>query len=75
MAKPTGNITQERAARRFHQMAVLERQIVLKTDEIASCRAHLAELKDAHEGLLIRLRTAARDEGELPLFNLDGDDD
>jgi hypothetical protein len=74
MAKGNGNITQERAARRFHQMAVLERQIALKTNEIAECRAHLTELKDAHDGLLIRLRTAARDEGELPLFNLDGDD-
>ena len=75
MAKPTGNITQERAARRFHQMAVLERQIALKVDEIAGCRAHLSELKEAHEGLLIRLRTAARDEGELPLFNVDGDEE
>jgi uncharacterized membrane protein len=75
MTKPTGNITQERAARRFHQMAVLERQIALKTDEIAACRAHLSELREAHDGLVIRLRTAARDEGELPLFNLDGDDE
>jgi hypothetical protein len=68
-----GNITEERAARRFHQMAVLERQISLKVGEIANCKEHLSELKEAHDGLIQRLRTAARDEGELPLFNLDGD--
>lgn len=69
----TANITEERAARRFHQMAVLERQITLKTSEIADCKQHLKELSDQKEGLLLRLRTAARDEGELPLFNLDGE--
>ena len=67
----TKNITQERAARRFHQMAVLERQIILKSTEIAECKAHLAELREAFDGFVNRLRTAARDEGELPLFNLD----
>ncbi len=67
----TGNITDERAARRFHQMAVLERQIVIKADEIATCREHLKELRESYDGLVMRLRTAARDEGELPLFNLD----
>lgn len=67
----TKNITQERAAQRFHQMAVLERQLVIKSGEIAGCQAQLKELKENHEGLLARLRTAARDEGELPLFDLD----
>jgi len=67
----TGNMTQERAARRFHQIAVLERHITLKHGEIATCAAHLKELKEAYDGLVMRLRTAARDEGELPLFNLD----
>ena len=69
----TGNITDQRAARRFHQMAVLERQIVLKNGEIAQCSAHLKELREEFDGLILRLRTAARDEGELPLFDLDGD--
>lgn len=69
----TRNITEERAARRFHQMAILERQIALKGGEIAQSKAHTKELTDAHDGLLQRLRAAARDEGELPLFNLDGD--
>jgi hypothetical protein len=67
------NITEERAARRFHQMAVLERQITLVSGDIANAKAHLKELREAKDGLLLRLRTAARDEGELPLFNLDGD--
>ena len=62
------NITQERAARRFHHMAVLERQIALKSSEIAEARAHLKELKDESDGLILRLRAAARDDGELPLF-------
>ena len=52
-------------------MAVLERQIDLKTNEIASSKEHLKELNEAKDGLLARLRAAARDEGELPLFSLD----
>ena len=67
------NITEERAARRFHQMATLERQICLISDSISSAKDHLKELNETKEGLLLRLRTAARDEGELPLFNLDGE--
>lgn len=69
----TGNITEERAARRFHQMAVLERHIALRTGEIAAAKDHLKELNESKEGLLLRLREAARDEGELPLFDLDGE--
>lgn len=69
----TKNITEERAARRFHQMAVLERHISLKTGEIAAAKDHLKELNESKEGLLLRLREAARDEGELPLFDLDGE--
>jgi chromosome segregation ATPase len=67
------NITEERAARRFHQIAVLERQLAIKTNEIAQCKDHLKELTESREGVLMRLREAARDEGELPLFDLDGD--
>ena len=69
----TKNVTDERAARRFHHMAVIERQIGIKAGEIAECRDHLKQLKDEHDGLVLRLRAAARDEGELPLFDLDGD--
>lgn len=65
----TSNITESRAARRFHQIAVLERQLQIKAGEIAACKAHLKELNEGHDGLLMRLRDAARDEGELPLFS------
>jgi hypothetical protein len=67
------NITEERAARRFHQISVLGRQIDIKGKEISECKDHLKELNEAREGLLLRLREAARDEGELPLFDLDGE--
>ena len=67
----TKNITEERAARRYHQMAVLERQLQIKNREIAECKDHLKELGEERDGLLGRMRAAARDEGELPLFDLD----
>lgn len=67
------NITEERAARRFHQIAVLERQLAIKTMEIAQCKDHMKELNESRDGVLMRLREAARDEGELPLFDLDSD--
>ena len=41
--------------------------------ELADCQAHLKELREEREGLILRLRTAARDEGELPLFDLDSE--
>jgi hypothetical protein len=65
------NITQERAARRFSQMAVLERQLALKLGDISEAKRHVKELSEEADGLMARLRTAARDEGELPLFDLD----
>jgi len=64
------NITDERAARRFHQMASLERQLVVKGEQIASCKEHLKELTKDYDGLIGRMRAAARDEGDLPLFDL-----
>lgn len=67
----TRNITEERAARRFHQMAVLERQLSIKSTEIANCKDHLKTLGEEKDGLMGRLRAAARNEGELPLFDLD----
>jgi hypothetical protein len=67
------NITDERAARRFHQMAVLERQLCLKANELAASKEHTKELSEERDGLVARLRAAARDEGELPLFDLDGE--
>jgi regulator of replication initiation timing len=67
----TKNITDEKAARRFHQIAVLERQIQIKSNEIAQCKSHLKELNEESDGLMLRLRSAARNEGELPLFSMD----
>ena len=68
------NITDVRAARRFHQMAVLERALSSKNSDIAECKAHLKELREEAQGLIQRLRAAARDEGELPLFSLNDDE-
>lgn len=69
----TQDITQERAARRFAQIATLERHLSLKLAEVATAKAHTKELADEAEGLIARIRTAARDDGELPLFDLDGE--
>jgi regulator of replication initiation timing len=63
-------ITQERAARRFSQMVSLERQLALVLDDITRAKAHVKELQEEADGLMLRLRKAARDEGELPLFDL-----
>lgn len=64
------NISQARAASRFHQIARLERAICLKLTEIADCKEHLKALNEEYQGALLLLRAAARDEGELPLFDL-----
>ena len=68
--EPLENITDERAARRFHQMAVIERQLAIKANDVATCKEHLKELTKEYDGLVGRLRAAARDEGELPLFDM-----
>jgi len=67
-------ITQERAARRFHHLAALERELIRIVGELVDCKAHLKELREQHDGLVMRLRAAARDEGELPLFSDDDED-
>jgi hypothetical protein len=66
MATETLNL--ERMARRFKQIAVTERQMQATLTAIASCKAHLKELREEYDGLIGQLRAAARDEGELPLF-------
>lgn len=68
----TANITQERAAQRFAQIATLERHLSLKVAEVTQAKAHAKELQEEADGLIARIRTAARDDGELPLFDLDG---
>lgn len=67
------NITQERAAQRFAHIATLERQLALTLGQVATAKAHVKELTEEADGLMQRIRTAARDEGELPLFNMDGE--
>jgi hypothetical protein len=67
-ATESTTITDERAVRRFHQMARIERAIVLQLRAMDACKAHLKELTEEYVGLLQALRNAARDEGELPLF-------
>ncbi len=66
----TVNMTQDRAAARFHQIARLERELVAKLSEVATCAAHLKELKEEGDGLVLRIRQAARDEGDPPLFGM-----
>lgn len=66
----TENVTQARAARRFHQIERLERELATKLHEIAGATAHVKELKEEADGLALRMRAAARDEGELPLFGM-----
>ena len=68
----TVDITQERAARRFAQIATLERHLSMKLAEVATGKAHVKELSEEADGLIARIRTAARDDGELPLFDVDG---
>ncbi len=69
----TENVTQQRAAARFHQIERLERELSVKLHEIAGAQAHVKELKEEADGLALRMRAAARDEGELPLFGLFGE--
>jgi len=64
----TSDMSTTRQAARFQQMASIERALVLKLGEIAECKAHLSELNKESEGLILRMRQAARDEGDLPLF-------
>jgi len=64
------NITQERAANRFYQMARIERSIDRKLTEIGIVKESLKDLNEEYQGLLLQLRQAARDEGDLPLLSL-----
>lgn len=60
----------EHEARRFRQVAHLERELNLKNSEVVNARAHVKELKPEAEGILMQLRAAARDEGDLPLLDM-----
>jgi len=73
MSETTRNMTDDRAARRYHHIATLERQLSITHANIATAKAHVSELREQERGLIQRIRAAARDEGELPLFDLDGE--
>lgn len=65
------NITEERAARRFHQIRHQEQMIQKLEKKIADTKMKLATLKEERDGVIVSLLAAARDEGDLPLFNMD----
>jgi predicted nucleic acid-binding Zn-ribbon protein len=65
------NITEDRAARRYHQMRRLERRVNSLDQEIVSAQTDLKALKEQREAAIDELLAAARDEGDLPLFDLD----
>jgi len=62
------NLTQARAAQRFHQMVALERELARVVEDKVACQESLKVLRQDEAALVKRLRKAARDEGELPLF-------
>lgn len=57
-------------ARRFLQIAELERTLTLQQKAIREAKEHVKDLKKEAEGTLLKIRAAARDEGELPLLDL-----
>ena len=65
------NITQERAARRFHQINRHE-QLIAKVDkQISATKEKLTMLKEQRDVYFGVILAAARDEGDLPLFDMD----
>lgn len=61
---------QEHEARRYRQIASLERDLNLVNVNVASAKSHVKELEKEADGILMKLRAAARDEGELPLIDM-----
>lgn len=61
-------LTMEAEARRYEQIRSLERELHAKDVEIANKAAQLKALNKDWDGILARLRAAARNEGDLPLF-------
>jgi septal ring factor EnvC (AmiA/AmiB activator) len=63
------NITEDRAARRFHQMRRMETNLTKLDKRITDAKDKLAKLKEQREAQIDALLAAARDEGDLPLFD------
>jgi predicted deacetylase len=62
------NITEERAARRFHQMHHQRQHLANVDAKIATAKEKLSALKEERDGYLAAMLAAADDEGDLPLF-------
>jgi hypothetical protein len=65
---PVATITEERAARRVHQIHHQQLRIEKLDVKISAAKDKLATLKEEREGVVAALLAAARDEGDLPLF-------
>ena len=63
------NVTSDRAARRFFQIRHMERNLVKLDKKIADAKDKLATLKEQHGAQVLAILAAARDEGDLPLFD------
>lgn len=66
------NTDLDHKARRYMQIAHLERELTGKGQEVRDAKAHVKDLEKEYDGILSEIRTAARDEGELPLLDLMG---
>lgn len=70
MANERPVTVQEHESRRYRQIAALDRELCTKDSEIRESKAHTKDLEKEYDGLLQKLRAAARDEGELPLLDM-----
>lgn len=66
---PGDTITEERAARRFHQMRHMEKNLAKLTKRINDAADKLKTLKEQRTAQVDAMLAAARDEGDLPLFS------
>jgi hypothetical protein len=57
-------------ARRYMQIAQLERRFTMQQGAVRDAKAHVKDLEKEAEATLLEIRTAARDEGELPLLDM-----
>lgn len=62
-------LTMQDEARRYEQIRSLERELAAKDDELAEHAEAGKQLRKEWDGILSRLRAAARNEGDLPLFS------
>lgn len=68
------NLTMEVEARRYEQIRSLERQLTKKEVEIKNAKDSVKDLNDEWDAILLVLRAAARNQGELPLFSQEPED-